>query len=40
LSLILVRAEKPAPQKHNRDGWFSWIRPPDLPKDIWGPFQQ
>lgn len=40
LSLILVRAEKSAPEKRSSDGWFSWIRSPDLPKDAWGPFQQ
>lgn len=40
LSLILVRAEKSTPEKHSSDGWFSWIRSPDLPKDAWGPFQQ
>ena len=40
LSLLLVRAEKPAPEKHSSDGWFSWIRSPASPKDAWGPFQQ
>jgi drug/metabolite transporter (DMT)-like permease len=40
LSLLLVRAEKPSPEKHSSDGWFSWIRSPAAPKDAWGPFQQ
>ncbi len=40
LSLVLVRAEKPNPEKHGSDGWFSWIRSPASPKDAWGPFQQ
>lgn len=39
ISLLLVRAEPTAPQKHSSDGWFSWIRSPASPKDAWGPFQ-
>lgn len=39
-SLILVRYEKPAslalPAK---TGWLSWIRPPGLPKDTFGPYE-
>jgi drug/metabolite transporter (DMT)-like permease len=43
LSLLLVRIEESHPAHYNgKGGWFSWIRPPDLPRDIpadipWGP---
>jgi drug/metabolite transporter (DMT)-like permease len=41
ISLLLVRFEKPHPaHRSSRTGWFSWIRPPDLPSDIpWGPHE-
>lgn len=38
LSLLLVRFEKATPEKH-AEGWLSWIRPPDPPKEIWPPYQ-
>ncbi len=40
-SLLLVRYEKPHPaHRSNRTGWFSWIRPPDVPGDVpWGPHE-
>lgn len=39
VSLMLVRYENPVPAAHSRrTGWLSWIRPPDLPKDILGPY--
>ncbi|HEX2697291.1 MAG TPA: EamA family transporter, partial [Anaerolineales bacterium] len=41
ISLLLVRLEKP-PQAthHGKSGWLSWIRPPDIPRDIpWGPHE-
>ncbi|GAB1469946.1 DMT family transporter [Chloroflexota bacterium] len=38
ISLVLVMYEKPAPAAPaNRTGWLSWIRPPGLPKDSFGP---
>jgi len=43
LSLLLVRMEESHPAHYSgKGGWFSWIRPPDLPRDIpadipWGP---
>jgi drug/metabolite transporter (DMT)-like permease len=40
LSLLLVKIDKTTPEKPpGRGGWLSWIRPPTLPKDIWGPFE-
>jgi drug/metabolite transporter (DMT)-like permease len=40
LSLILVTLEKSNPIPHNgKTGWLSWIRSPDLPKDIFGPYE-
>ena len=37
-SLFLVRYEKPAPfAPAAKTGWLSWIRPPGLPKDTFGP---
>jgi drug/metabolite transporter (DMT)-like permease len=40
LSLILVTAEKTPPAAHSgKTGWLSWIRAPDLPKDIFGPYE-
>ena len=37
-SLFLVRYEKPAPfGPASKTGWLSWIRPPGLPKDAFGP---
>jgi drug/metabolite transporter (DMT)-like permease len=45
LSLLLVglEASHPAPSS-GKDGWLSWIRPPDLPRDTpadipWGPHE-
>jgi drug/metabolite transporter (DMT)-like permease len=32
-SLILISAEKKAPRRYT-GGWLSWLRPPDLPKDL------
>jgi len=40
ISLILVMYEKPAPPAHSgKTGWLSWIRAPDLPKGIFGPYE-
>ena len=40
ISLILVMFENPAAPTHSgRTGWLSWIRSPDLPKDIFGPYE-
>jgi len=41
LSLLLVRFESVTPQSHStQGGWLSWIRPPDIPRDIpWGPHE-
>lgn len=41
-SLLLVKYEsphQPSPQS-GKSGWFSWIRPPDLPSEVpWGPHE-
>jgi len=40
-SLLLIYFESP-PVHHvasTRTGWLSWIRPPDLPKEIFGPYE-
>lgn len=38
ISLVLVMYENaPAPIHSGKTGWLSWIRAPDLPKDIFGP---
>lgn len=40
ISLLLVMYEKPAPLAPARKtGWLSWIRPPGLPKDTFGPYE-
>lgn len=40
VSLILVMYEKPTLPPHSgKTGWLSWIRPPTLPKDIFGPYE-
>lgn len=40
ISLILVMYEKPArPPQSGKTGWLSWIRPPALPKDTFGPYE-
>jgi drug/metabolite transporter (DMT)-like permease len=45
LSLLLVRLEESHPaHSSGKGGWLSWIRPPDLPRDIpadvpWGPHE-
>lgn len=40
ISLILVMYEKPIPPVHSgKTGWLSWIRAPDLPKDVFGPYE-
>lgn len=40
LSLILVMYEDTSPPTYGkRTGWLSWIRAPDLPKDIFGPYE-
>lgn len=40
LSLFLVMVEKAPPYHHSgRTGWLSWIRSPDLPKDLFGPYE-
>ena len=40
VSLVLVRYEKPAPfAPASKTGWLSWIRPPALPKDTFGPYE-
>jgi drug/metabolite transporter (DMT)-like permease len=39
-SLVLVMFENSAPPTHSgKTGWLSWIRAPDLPKDIFGPYE-
>jgi drug/metabolite transporter (DMT)-like permease len=39
-SLILVTFERLPSQHHNgRTGWLSWIRAPDLPKEMFGPYE-
>ncbi len=39
-SLLLVMYEKPAPfAPPQRTGWLSWIRPPALPRDSFGPYE-
>jgi drug/metabolite transporter (DMT)-like permease len=39
LSLLLVKFEKPhLPQHVGQNSWLSWIRPPDIPRNVpWGP---
>jgi drug/metabolite transporter (DMT)-like permease len=40
ISLVLVMYENaPAPAYSGKTGWLSWIRAPDLPKDIFGPYE-
>jgi len=40
VSLILVMYENPTPPPHSgKTGWFSWIRPPSLPKETFGPYE-
>ncbi len=40
LSLILVMYENIPPPTHSgKTGWLSWIRAPDLPNDIFGPYE-
>jgi drug/metabolite transporter (DMT)-like permease len=40
LSLILVMYEKATPlPPSGKSGWLSWIRPPSLPKDVFGPYE-
>lgn len=40
VSLVLVMYEKPAPfAPAGKTGWLSWIRPPGLPKDTFGPYE-
>jgi drug/metabolite transporter (DMT)-like permease len=41
LSLLLVKYEPPTPTPHGgKGGWLSWIRSPDIPRDIpWGPHE-
>lgn len=40
ISLILVTYEKPTPLSHGgKTGWLSWIRPPSLPKETFGPYE-
>ena len=44
LSLLLVQLEGPHTNYYSKGGWLSWIRPPDLPRDIpadipWGPHE-
>ena len=40
VSLVLVMYEKPAPlAPAAKTGWLSWIRPPGLPKDTFGPYE-
>lgn len=38
LSLLLAQSDvtPPSPKSHP-GGWLSWIRPPNIPPDIWGP---
>ncbi len=38
ISLLLARNDvtPPSPKSH-KGGWLSWIRPPNIPPDIWGP---
>ena len=39
-SLLLVMYEKPAPfAPAQKTGWLSWIRPPAMPRDTFGPYE-
>ncbi|MCC7117999.1 MAG: DMT family transporter [Anaerolineales bacterium] len=39
-SLMLVMYEQaPPPTQSRKTGWLSWIRAPDLPKDLFGPYE-
>lgn len=39
-SLLLVMFESnPPPTRSGKTGWLSWIRAPDLPNDIFGPYE-
>ena len=41
ISLLLVKFDPPALHRQGgKNGWFSWIHPPDIPQDIpWGPHE-
>jgi len=40
LSLILVMYEDPLPHPPSgKTGWLSWIRSPDLPREVFGPYE-
>lgn len=39
LSLLLVRFEPAGDGRHLSRGWLAWIRPPEMPRDIWPPYQ-
>jgi drug/metabolite transporter (DMT)-like permease len=40
LSLTLVMYENPLPNPPSgRTGWLSWIRSPDLPREVFGPYE-
>jgi drug/metabolite transporter (DMT)-like permease len=40
ISLMLVKYEgSPTPAYSGKTGWLSWIRAPDLPKDLFGPYE-
>jgi len=41
ISLLLVKFENPHIHTHSsKNGWFSWIRPPEIPLEIpWGPHE-
>lgn len=40
ISLFLVKYEQPAKfAPPSKTGWLSWIRPPSLPKDTFGPYE-
>lgn len=38
VSLLLVRFEAAGDGKHLSRGWLAWIRPPEMPRDIWPPY--
>jgi len=40
ISLVLVMLERTTPPRFGgKTGWFSWIRAPDLRKDVFGPYE-
>jgi drug/metabolite transporter (DMT)-like permease len=38
-SLVMVRFDRTKSTRHGPGGWLSWIRAPQLPKDLWPPYE-